>query len=58
MDQEALYHRGPGRQPRFVATLKPNQALQPTAQTAVFFLMPSVASVPVSIATCALLSRG
>jgi hypothetical protein len=35
-----------------------NQALQPTAQTASFFLMSSLASVPERVTTCALLSRG
>ncbi len=36
----------------------PNQALQPTAQTASFSWMSSVASVLSRAATCVLLSRG
>jgi hypothetical protein len=36
----------------------PNQALQPTAQTAVFSWMSSVATVLPGAATCVLLNRG
>jgi uncharacterized protein len=37
---------------------RPNQALQPTGSDGVIFFMSNVASVPPSIATCAILSRG
>jgi hypothetical protein len=38
-------------------TLSPNQALQPTAQTAPFFCMPSAASVISELAAYVFLSR-
>jgi hypothetical protein len=41
-----------------MSTKSSNQALQPTAQMALFFFMSSVPSVPTGAATCAPLSRG
>jgi hypothetical protein len=41
-----------------MSALSPNQALQPTAQTAPFFCMSSAASVISELATYAFLSRG